>query len=219
MDLLPAILGARSFDRAITQVQDATGSDRMAAWREIGRVVTEVGWALLIAPELWCVLEEWFACRRLEADLDAARDARDRLQRGIAEPRTMVVVETRTGKVVARPEGLIGETKIGPDMLSTRVAAMAQITGATTKAEAEWGRRRKALHEYVQAYQARVLVVEGMTLQQQAAALMRLSLVQGQQALAFELAQVATKNTAGANVSGLLESLASRVKPLFGGTT
>ena len=58
----------------------------MAAWREIGRVVTEVGWALLIAPELWCVLEEWFACRRLERDAQRMRRLRNRVQRAAEDP-------------------------------------------------------------------------------------------------------------------------------------
>ena len=193
----------------------------MAAWREIGRVVTEVGWALLIAPELWCVLEEWFACRRLERDAQRMRRLRNRVQRAAEDPDVLSVIEVSSGKVLAIPDQarMVGEIKIGPDALSVRASAVAKVQAEITRIEDSLGRRRKALHEYVQAYQARVLVVEGMTLQQQAAALMRLSLVQGQQALAFELAQVATKNTAGANVSGLLESLASRVKPLFGGTT
>lgn len=219
MEILPLVVGARNSRQAVAAVMDARGLDEESAHALIGKELARAGWALLIAPELWCVLEEWFACRRLERDAQRMRRLRNRVQRAAEDPDVLSVIEVSSGKVLAIPDQarVMGEIKIGPDVLSVRASAVAKVQAEITRIEDSLGRRRKALHEYVQAYQARVLVVEGMTLQQQAAALMRLSLVQGQQALAFELAQVATKSTASADVDGLLKSLATRVQGLFGG--
>jgi hypothetical protein len=143
--------------------------------RALYATVTDVGWALLVAPELWCVREEWFACRRRERDAERLRRLRNRVQRAAEDPDVLSVIEVSSGKVLAIPEQarVVGEIKVGPDVLSVRASAVAKVQAEITRIEDSLGRRRKALHEYVQAYQARVLQVEGMTLQQQAAALMR----------------------------------------------
>lgn len=153
----------------------------------LGQAVADLGWALLVAPELYLCLSAWWRVQRIADDLEVARDTRDRLAKGLAEPRVMVVVETRTGKVVARPEGLIGETKVGPDLLSVRSKALFDGSNTIFKGEDALARAELAFQAAVARYQRSLKKFRDMPPQQQAAELMQITYVEGHHEVARAL--------------------------------
>lgn len=223
MDLQDAAITALSTARteagAVEMLQrarpDLTYYD---ACRALGQVVQDMGWALLAAPELWSVLEEWWACRRLEHDMAVLRDAQARLAKALEDPRTIVVVETRGGKVKARPEGLIGEIRTGPDLLSVRTSTLAQVGATLAKMERELAARRATFRECVYAHHARMSRLATMTLEEQARELLRTALLQGHVLVARELCQITGAKTAQVEPD-FLEKIANRIKHVVGGST
>lgn len=120
------------------------------------------GWALLVAPELHAAYQEWQACCRFEDDLAELRRLRDRVAEGIDKPATMVLVEVKSDKVYESKAGLIGERKVGPDMLSVRAAAYAKLAAEVTRAEEAYARARTRFVRAVYAYQRAMEPVRSM---------------------------------------------------------
>lgn len=222
MDLLPAIIGAQTYRGAIERVQQATGLDERGAWAAIKQAVSGGAWAVLVAPELWLVLEEHFATARLSLDLEQLRALRDHVQTAALSPRALAVVEVKTGKVFEIPDGkYVGEVKVGRDILSDRATAASKVQDSITRLEAELARRREALGRYVLAYQARTSEVATMRPEEQARELLRSALLAGRLELARELAQVTSAKAASqVTGEGFFEAFAGRVRGLVtGGST
>lgn len=196
MDLLPLIVGAQTTRAAVERVQEATGLDAREAWQAIGRAVQGGAWAVLVAPELWLVLEEHYAVQRLSSDLRRARALRNRAHLAVRK---------------LDPD-LLSE---GRDAHSDRVTAATRAQSSVIQVEAEMARRRDALHRYVLAYQARHSAVATMTPIEQAQELLRAALLAGRLELARELAAATARPSAEVTGSGFLATFADRVRGLF----
>ena len=129
-----------------------------ALWAEL----KSCGWALLTAPELHAAYEEWQACLRLEDDLGKLRDDIELLRAAYREPRTMVLIEVKTDTVKESRAGLIGERKIGPDVGSVRLRAIADSTAVVSKLEDAYARARSRFLKAVGNYQRSLYEIEGL---------------------------------------------------------
>lgn len=218
MNLLPLILGAKTARAAIERVSQATGLDQEQADQAIGDAVEKGGWTLLVAPELWLVLEEHFTTQRLANDLEVLREARNTVAQALQDPETLEVVEmSKEDQPTRLAEGVLVRTiKVGPDVLSARAGGLAKLSAEITRAEQALSRSREALQRYVYAYQARVADVAAMGLREQAAEILRMALLSGRLELAHELAKVASGNAPKVD-SGFWASFAEKTRGLIEG--
>ena len=139
---------ARTGQDALVRYQDQVveqGGERPSegeARAALFAAVASMGWALLLAPELWAALEAWWACRRLSDDLEQLRTVRDHVAAATLAPSILPILEMKTGKTFALPADgqYVGEVKIGPDVLAVRASAVAKVAAEITRAEAELAR-------------------------------------------------------------------------------
>ena len=180
MDLLPAILGAQTYHQAIANVREQDKAlDDASAWQEIGRVVQAAGWALLVAPELWLCLSRWWAIQRLGDDLEGMREDRELLHRVIREPEILTIVEMSKDDQPVRVSsdgGIFRILKTGPDILSVRVGALANLENAITKKEEALGRAEERFGRATEAYRRKLEDIADLTPIQQTRRLLTMHL-------------------------------------------
>lgn len=198
MDIQAATMHALTVAQTERQALDLLIEQRpeLTIWQAreaLGKAVSEVGWTLLVAPELWLVLEEHFTTQRLANDLEVLREARDALAQAIQDPTVLEVVEVAKEDQPLRLAGtdIVRTIKVGPDVLSARTTALSKLSAEITRAEQALSRSRETLQKHVYAYQARVADVASMGLREQAAEILRMALLSGRLELAHELAKVA----------------------------
>lgn len=153
----------------------------------LGEAVASLGWALLVAPELYLCLCAWWRIQRITDDLEVARDTRDRLKGAIDEPETLLIVETSKEDQPLRfaDDAVVRVLKVGPDILSVRAKALFDGSSTIFKGEDALARAEAAFDAAVHRYQRSLEDVSAMTPQQQAARLMRLTYQAGN----FEVAR------------------------------
>lgn len=213
---------ARTGTDALVLYQDAVareGRDRPTpgeARSALFAAVESMGWALLVAPHLWTVLEEWWACGRLQDDLEKARQGRDAVLAGALNPDAWRVVEVaKEGKTYDSAEGVVMEVKVGPDVLSARGASLAKLTDSISRMETALAARRTAFERAVESYHLARLRVDGMTLEQRGRALLTHALQARQYDLARELVLLGSEKTEQVD-EGFLEMVGSAIKRRFG---
>ena len=151
---------ARTGQDALVRYQDQVveqGGERPSegeARAALFAAVASMGWALLLAPELWTALEAWWACRRLSDDLEQLRTVRDHVAAATLAPSILPILEMKTGKTFALPADgqYVGEVKIGPDVLAVRASAVAKVAAEITRAEAELARAQDRFTRRTAAY-------------------------------------------------------------------
>lgn len=186
MDILPLVVGATTFKAAKARVSEALGVPEDQAWQAIGHAVIAGGWAILTAPALWVALRAWWACRRLDDDLEHLREVRDTVKAATLSPRALAVVEVKTGKALKLPDGAqyVGEIKVGPDVLAVRATALAKVQAEITRAEAELARGERRFQQAADNWRASLEEVGEMQPIQLASLLLRRAVTEGDLSLA-----------------------------------
>ena len=184
---------------------------RTAAGAALLEAVRTSGWALLVAPELHAAYQEWLACGRWEDDLSELRRLRDRVAEGIDKPATMVLVEVKSDKVYDSKAGLIGERKVGPDMLSVRAAAYAKMAAEVTRAEEAYARARSRFVKSVYAYQRSMEPLRGLQPKDLAKLILSQSYREGDLAIARAAIDEGPAALQSGSVDRVMASLRSRL--------
>lgn len=144
------------------------------ARRALGEAVVSLGWALLVAPELYLCLCAWWRIQRLSEDLRIARKARRIVMKGLKKWDPAEVI----GELAKDEEGKI-EVRISGDILSARSGGFSKIADTITKAEGALERAEERLQVAVRRYQRTLEDITTLSPQEQAARLMRLACQDG----------------------------------------
>lgn len=200
---------------ARTRYMELTGeTDPVRATEALNVAVERHGWALLLAPEIWACLQEWWACARLDHDLEVYREARDRLVEAYNKPSSLVVVEVKEAKVFQAPSGqYLGERKIGADILSTRASALAKLADSITRTEEAYARRRAGFAKSCAAYQRRLHLLRLPLEDKIAAIVRRQAYLEGELSVAAALIETSAPRDA-AGIEAVMSSLQARLPDL-----